>query len=522
MVGKTEGVLVFLLLEEGLDEEEHGDRGQRQEDKEELKASLARVQLGGHHHVAGAHEHADEHLEKGRGGLLDQRATHRGVVVASVGVVGRGIQQLRVVGGVAFPDPDCGPRLRFTAHLKRLLEWQACGLLVAEPVGRGDGDDLLVVPDEALVIVGHPLGADHQAQVAENGVDKDHLGDEHIVERLLVVEEEAVGQLAAHANNHLRHTQDDRDLHLEGVVEVELVRGVGPAGINAPRVHNARVVSLLEGDVRVGRVFPLRITGLEGDGEGLVVDRSAVESEDAHHEDKIAALVDHADHLVELLLGELLLVQDEPQSRQRHDQPVSGIAEHDTEEEGEGDARKHSGVILLVVSNTVRFDERLEAVGKLVGPEVGWGLLLGLESVEHSGNQRAAGLLGTLQRLLDTFLLALGAPPRGDKALVGEIVVEHVEGVVDGLVATHHVEPRREGHKETRKHLIPMITSTIEDGREISLARSHFDLKSVLLLRVLGEGMAVSRERVADLGNLLLRTLTREENDEDRLEHGLS
>ena len=48
------------------------------------------------------------------------------------------------------------------------------------------------------------------------------------------------------------------------------------------------------------------------------------------------------------------------------------VTEHDGEEEGEGDDGEDGGIHLPVAGHPVGVDERLEGVGELVGPGIGF------------------------------------------------------------------------------------------------------------------------------------------------------
>eukprot|EP00961_Rhodomonas_salina_P125036 1684903-Rhodomonas_salina.5 len=54
------------------------------------------------------------------------------------------------------------------------------------------------------------------------------------------------------------------------------------------------------------------------EGADLVVDEARVGSEDTHRKDVVAALVERAEHLILRQVRELLLVQHQQQTHQRH------------------------------------------------------------------------------------------------------------------------------------------------------------------------------------------------------------
>mmetsp|Transcript_5955 Transcript_5955/g.13540 ORF Transcript_5955/g.13540 Transcript_5955/m.13540 type:complete len:498 (-) Transcript_5955:39-1532(-) len=272
-----------------------------------------------------------------------------------------------------------------------------------------------------------------------------------------------------------------------------------------------------------GRVaVPCTLRCLKGNRECLIVYAAAVEGEDAHEQHHVTTIEHHLEHLVEGLADELVLVEDENGCEEGHDGTVTSITEHDTEEEGEGDNSEHSGVVLLVAGNTVSVDNRLEPSGELVVAEERGGGLLGGHNVEHSGHQGTAGLLGTAKSSLHRVNIVGGAPALGDQALVRDIVVEQVHGVVDSLVASNLVEPGVEGKSNAGQHGVAMVLGPLEHGVQVLGASVDLDGVGVLLRDILRERVLVGTERVADLGDLGLGTLTGEENNVNCLLHVLS
>ena len=70
--------------------------------------------------------------------------------------------------------------------------------------------------------------------------------------------------------------------------------------------------------------------------------------------------------LAQVALAQLLLEHDHEGGGQEDDEAVTNIAEHDSEQEREGDDRKQTGVDFLVSGNTIGIHDGLEALRKLV------------------------------------------------------------------------------------------------------------------------------------------------------------
>mmetsp|Transcript_6289 Transcript_6289/g.14517 ORF Transcript_6289/g.14517 Transcript_6289/m.14517 type:complete len:341 (-) Transcript_6289:1413-2435(-) len=214
--------------------------------------------------------------------------------------------------------------------------------------------------------VSRPLEQDHEHEVAEDGEEEDELGDELEPDGAHVAELEVVEQRERDAERHLRHAEDNGDLHLERVEEGHLIRRQLPRGIDAEGHHRAvpRVFR------RVGRQVVRGAEEAEGHREGLVVDEADVGGEGAVEEEHVPPAVDHREDVVELLLAERLLVADEVQREEQQQRPVSDVAEHDPEEEGEADDGESARVHLAVPGETVRVDQPLETRGELVCRQV--------------------------------------------------------------------------------------------------------------------------------------------------------
>jgi glucose-6-phosphate isomerase len=70
------------------------------------------------------------------------------------------------------------------------------------------------------------------------------------------------------------------------------------------------------------------------------------------------------------------------EGEQKHEDAVTGITEHDSEQEGECDNREDSWVDFPVAGDTVSIDNSLETAEKFVCSVVSWWLLLSFHAVQ--------------------------------------------------------------------------------------------------------------------------------------------
>lgn len=80
-------------------------------------------------------------------------------------------------------------------------------------------------------------------------------------------------------------------------------------------------------------------------------------------------------YFIKFLLLKFLLVQDEVQCKEQHQETVTSIAKHDSEQEGEGDKREQTRVYFTVSSNTIGINDTLETFSELIGTMERWRFL---------------------------------------------------------------------------------------------------------------------------------------------------
>ena len=167
-------------------------------------------------------------------------------------------------------------------------------------------------------------------------------------------------------------------LHLHAVVELQLVFGFRPPRIDAKshNGHGTHIGLAIGGEFgctiplgpmggNSGHEYPAR-KHLRGEAKHVVVQQPDVNSEKAHQKQQVAAAKNHSEDLVEWLSLQVRLEVDQERGEDRHDEAVTNIPVHDTEQIRERDDREHAWVDLLVARGGVRVDDPLEARSELV------------------------------------------------------------------------------------------------------------------------------------------------------------
>mmetsp|Transcript_3507 Transcript_3507/g.5329 ORF Transcript_3507/g.5329 Transcript_3507/m.5329 type:complete len:687 (-) Transcript_3507:294-2354(-) len=357
--------------------------------------------------------------------------------------------------------------------------------------------------------VGEPLVDDEQVHVAKDAEHEDDLGDplKDKVEGLHKVD--LVEEREDETKEHLDDTHDDRHLHLERVVEEQLV------GRDLPVVVDTKGVSVVgvgtggvggRADGLVGERAERPVGGEDGGGEteALVVEGSAVDGEEGHEDDEVATAEEHDEHLVDLLVLDLGVDPEHGERGEEEEEAVANVTKHDTKEEGEGDDGKGRGVDLLVAGHTVRVDELLELLGELVGLVVsGWGLVRG-DDLERSTGDTDAATLSKIEGRVDEghVLVVVGAPALSDQTATTDIVVEEVHGVVDALLADDLGLPDGELGGDGVEQTQAVGTGLVEDATEVIETRLDLHPCVGTLLSGLRAGIEVGLEGVTELSDL--------------------
>jgi len=164
-------------------------------------------------------------------------------------------------------------------------------------------------------------------------------------------------------------------------------------------------------------------------------------------------------HLSSIVLGELLFVHAEKGGGQGHEDAMTEVAEHDGEEEGEGDDGEGCGIDLAVLAHTVGVNNNLESLGELVvAVEGGW-LHGGADDIDNRRNHRLGLVRGLGERVANLVQVGSGDPALSNEALGRHIHVEAVHGVVDCLLLLHVNVPGPNPLSHTQEFVAAVVRS---------------------------------------------------------------
>lgn len=168
---------------------------------------------------------------------------------------------------------------------------------------------------------------------------------------------------------------------------------------------------------------------------------------------------------------------------------MAQIAEHHSEQEGEGDTGVQCGIALPVGGHTVSINQVLEATGEFVRPVEGRWLLIGIDHVQERGNGAAHGGGSVRQSLLDNRQILGWHPAFADQALLGHVHVEQIKRVVDGLHFLDHDRPRRQVLRHGGQNTATVILSLAEN--QLQIFQAGADVAHHLLALVVRAGARV-------------------------------
>ena len=511
----VDGVLVLLGKEVRLGKEQNGNGGEGDKEKDVLDTGLSVV--NGLVDIAGLKSNVDQGSDK-----VGRLATVARSAKVERALVGRG----RLIGTVISPGSAETIALSSALGPDTALSVDAFLVVFAAPaiaIGlKAGGGKHSRVPVDA------PLHENENNHVNEKGGGEGNHGKELEEEVELLLEVDGIQTLEAGTSKHLNNSKDDTELHLEGVEEKKLVGGYVPHGIETEGVHrlSGTILGGLDGnstllDLSVVLTIkdPSRSEEVEAKGEHIVVNETSVNGEEAHHGDHVATSVEAGSHLAELGLVVGLLVPEEVKTGAEEEETVADISVHDTEEEGEGSSGEEGGVGLPIPGNTVGVDELLVAVGELVGGEVGGRGRPGLgDLLDVGGHVGVHAGVGTSDGLADVGG-RLGDDPSLATEHARDVGLEHVEGVVDGLLADDDPGPALGVAGEHLAQAEAGVLVLEKDGAGVDkllgiLGEHAIDGRGVVHV---GEGVAMSIEGVADLLELGLDGDGLVEDDEDAL-----
>merc|ERR1719206_1587841 len=287
-----------------------------------------------------------------------------------------------------FWNPCC-PAYMYASHSGESFSLSLNRIMFMKVMRIEGGTSLccLDVPVESSSNKRSPFVEHQEGHVAKQADEEDDLGHElaEDVDRLPKVF--VVPQGEYDTKHHVDNSDDDGELHLERVQEVDLVDRDLPDGVNPEGVRRPHVVGFIRGvslrwlEHHVLVVYdggfllsdlPGRPEQIHGFREDIIVDEPSIDTEDAHQGDQVSSREEIIpDFIVRLPGHQLLFLQDAPERKSKHDDPVSCIPKHHGKQEGEGDDGVHGRVGLPVGSHPIGVDQSLESRGELVGPEEG-------------------------------------------------------------------------------------------------------------------------------------------------------
>mmetsp|Transcript_17005 Transcript_17005/g.29076 ORF Transcript_17005/g.29076 Transcript_17005/m.29076 type:complete len:337 (-) Transcript_17005:1004-2014(-) len=312
-----------------------------------------------------------------------------------------------------------------------------------------------------MIQVGHgagdPFVHHKQAQVAKQGVEKNHLWKVFTPVGQPVLEKIVVEEAHEDAQVHVGHAHQDAHLHLHAVEVWQLSPGAFPAGI-----HPEGVGPSLMGKPNLAALDPAvpqicdatdlsahitlesgATTEGHGHGEELVVDRPREDREQCHQQNAVPARECHAGHVIQFRFQESFLVPQEEQREHEHQYAVADVPKHDRKEEGKGHNGEHRWIDLTVASHTIGRHDALKTLCELVSLEVGGRLLVvHAEGLHHSAHVR----VGTASGCCSEDLSHLNACSTGDpslchKHLAGSVHAHLVESVIHTLLVPGYRDP---------------------------------------------------------------------------------
>ena len=214
-------------------------------------------------------------------------------------------------------------------------------------------------------VISRPLDDNHEIHEAEEAEEEDDLRDEFEEELNPVVFVGLVEALKDDTHGHLEDTEDQSELHFDGVHKHNLIRCHVPGRVETNWVDT---VGLCGGEVlaHFGHLPAGVSEKVHADGGEIVVDNTTEDGEKAHQEEEVAAGRHSGDNRARSLWSYAEVEACSEKESARED-----ITEHDTEEEGERDVGKQTWVHLLVGGNLILVNDHLTDGSEFTIPKVG-------------------------------------------------------------------------------------------------------------------------------------------------------
>mmetsp|Transcript_18522 Transcript_18522/g.45890 ORF Transcript_18522/g.45890 Transcript_18522/m.45890 type:complete len:344 (-) Transcript_18522:886-1917(-) len=332
------------------------------------------------------------------------------------------------------------------------------------------------------------------------------------------------------SQKHLANTKDDTHFHLERVEKQELVRRYVPNRIQAKRIDG--LVGTIFGDRSCLRPFvhgsvflvfenPTAPKEVQTQRKTIVVNQTSVDRIKSHKHEHVSHSV-HRLHFLTLplqTLFRLLFVPAHENSCQEQKHTVSNITVHYPKEEREGSRGKQGGISLSITGDTICVDKLLVCIRELVRHKVGWrsgpGLRDAIDVTRHSHVHVGVSRFDDRSE----FVQVLGGNPSLSTKHAGNICLEHVERMVNRLLAEDNPRPSfsmpRNFATESITHILVFQKNCPRVHKVLRVFRQHaIDRRIVVHV---GYGVAVSLECSANLLELGFDSLRFVEDYEYRL-----
>jgi len=155
---------------------------------------------------------------------------------------------------------------------------------------------------------------------------------------------------------------------------------------------------------------------------------------------------------------------------EEHEKTVANVSKHHTKEKGKGDDGKGRRVCFLIASHSVHVDDVLEGSGERVCGLIGrWRSLVG-EETQNGGCDCSCSIRATAEGVTDDIDGIRRDPSLSNQALSSDVVIKHVESVVDALFLEGVLLPLRRGNT-SRNDVSEAWTKRKEKQREREVKR---------------------------------------------------
>ena len=331
------------------------------------------------------------------------------------------------------------------------------------------------------VPVDGPLHKDEDNHVNKEGGRKGNHRKELKKKVQSLAKVNGIETLEAGTGKHLSDTENDRKLHLEGVEKEKFILGHMPNGIETEGVNSASfaISSIVELShiSLLGFLAGKRPTGskkVESEREAIIVHQTGIHCKESHHGNHVTTRMKTTSQFIQLGLIILLLIPQQVKTCTKQEQSVTNISIHHTKQKGKRGRSEQGWIGFPIPRNTISIHELLIPISKLIRREVGRRRRPRLGHLIHmTGHILIHITVGAIDTHADILKL-FGNDPSFSAEHAGNIGLEHVEGMVDGLFAEDNPSPT---FSVLGEHLTETESSILvleEDGTRVHQLLSVF------------------------------------------------